>query len=68
MSKTIQYSNESMGDLKLRPDFLLWPKQLVFKQQNTKVIISLSSESITYFKAGHLLQKNHKNCDAFGGG
>ncbi len=50
MSKTIQYSNEPIGDLKLIPDFLPSPAELALKQQNTKVTISLSSESIAYFK------------------
>jgi len=50
MSKTIQYSNEPIGDLKLIPDFLPSPKELALKQQNTKVTISLSSESVAYFK------------------
>jgi len=50
MSKTIQYSNEPIGDLKLVPDFLPSPEELALKQQNTKVTISLSSESVAYFK------------------
>ena len=50
MSKTIQYSNEPIGDLKLIPDFLPSPEELALKQQNTKVTISLSSESVAYFK------------------
>ncbi|VAW49059.1 RelB/StbD replicon stabilization protein (antitoxin to RelE/StbE) [hydrothermal vent metagenome] len=50
MSKIIQYSNERIGDLKIIPDFLPSPEQLALKQQNTKVTISLSSESVAYFK------------------
>ncbi|VAX11785.1 RelB/StbD replicon stabilization protein (antitoxin to RelE/StbE) [hydrothermal vent metagenome] len=50
MSKIIQYSNEPIGDLKLIPDFLPSPEELALKQQNTKVTISLSSESVAYFK------------------
>ena len=50
MSKTIQYSNEPIGDVKLVPDFLPSPEELALKQQNTKVTISLSSESVAYFK------------------
>ena len=50
MSKAIQYSNEPIGDLKLIPDFLPSPEELALKQQNTKVTISLSSESVAYFK------------------
>ncbi len=50
MSKTIQYSNEPIGDLKLIPDFLPSPDELALKQRNTKITISLSSESVAYFK------------------
>ena len=57
MSKTIQYSNEPIGDVKLVPDFLPSPEELALKQQNTKVTISLSSESVAYFK--DTAQKHH---------
>ena len=50
MSKPIQYSNEPLGDIKIVPDFLPSPEELALKQQNTKVTISLSSESVAYFK------------------
>jgi len=50
MNKTIQYSNEPIGDLNLISDFLPSPEELALKQQNTKVTISLSSESVAYFK------------------
>ena len=50
MNKAIKYSNEPIGDIKLVPDFLPSPKELALKNQNTKVTISLSSESIAYFK------------------
>ncbi len=50
MSKTIQYSNEQIGDIKIVPDFLPSPENLALKQQNTKITISLSSESVAYFK------------------
>ncbi len=50
MSKTIQYSDEPVGEIKLVSDFLPSPEKLALKNQNTKVTISLSSESIAYFK------------------
>lgn len=50
MSKTIQYSDEPIGDFKLVTDFLPSPEELSLKNENTKVTISLSSESVTYFK------------------
>jgi len=51
MRKTIQYSNERIGDVELIPDFLPSPKELALKNKNTKVTISLSSESVAYFKS-----------------
>lgn len=50
MSKTIKYSNEPIGDIKLVADFLPSPEELALKNQNTKVTISLSAESVAYFK------------------
>ena len=57
MSKPIQYSNEPLGDIKLIPDFLPSPEELALKQQNTKVTISLSTESVAYFK--DVAKKHH---------
>ena len=50
MSKTIRYSDEPLGEIELVSDFLPSPEELALKNQNTKVTISLSSESIAYFK------------------
>jgi len=50
MSKLIKYSEEPIDDIKLVPDFLPSPEELKLKNQNTKVTISLSSESVAYFK------------------
>ncbi|MEA3277592.1 MAG: BrnA antitoxin family protein [Pseudomonadota bacterium] len=50
MSKSIQYSDEPIGEIKLIPDFLPSPEELVLKNKNTKVTITLSSESVAYFK------------------
>ena len=50
MSKAIQYSDEPVGEVKLVSDFLPSPEELALKQKNTKVTISLSSESVAYFK------------------
>ncbi len=57
MSKPIQYSNKPLGDIKLIPDFLPSPEELALKQQNTKVTISLSTESVAYFK--DVAKKHH---------
>ena len=51
MSKVIQYSDEPIADVMLVADFLPSPEELSLKNQNTKVTISLSTESVDYFKA-----------------
>ncbi len=57
MSKAIQYSDEAFGDIKLVADFLPSPEELALKKQNTKITISLSSESVAYFK--NTAKKHH---------
>ncbi len=56
MSKHIQYTNEPL-EMRLVPDFLPLPKELALKHQQTKVTISLSSESVAYFK--EVAKKHH---------
>ena len=50
MNKPIQYSDEPLGDFKIISDSLPSPEELELKQRNTKITISLSSESVAYFK------------------
>ncbi len=50
MSKRIRYSDEPLGKIKLVPDFLPSPEELALKNEQTKVTISLSSESVAFFK------------------
>ncbi len=57
MNKAIKYSNKPIGDIKLVPDFLPSPAELALRNKNTKVTISLSSESVNYFKDA--AKKNH---------
>jgi predicted DNA binding CopG/RHH family protein len=51
MNKPIHYTDEPLGELEIIPDFLPSPDELVLKQQQTKVTISLSTESVDFFKA-----------------
>ena len=51
MSKTIRYSDEPIGEFKIVADFLPSPEELSLKNENIKVTISLSSESVAYFKS-----------------
>ena len=50
MSKKIKYSNEPLNELNLVSDFLPSPQELALRNQNTKITISLSTESINFFK------------------
>ncbi len=57
MSAKIKYSNEDIGDLKVIKDFLPSPDELVFKEDSVKVTISLSKDSVDFFK--HEAKKNN---------
>ena len=50
MKKRIEYTDEPIGDSEVIADFLPTPEQLALKNQHTKVTISLSSESVAFFK------------------
>jgi predicted DNA binding CopG/RHH family protein len=50
MNKTIKYTDEPIGDIKIIEDFLPSPKDLIFKEENVKITISLTKESIDFFK------------------
>jgi hypothetical protein len=50
MKTKIKYTEEPMGDLKIVKDFLPPPDQLVPREDNVKVTISLKKSSITFFK------------------
>jgi predicted DNA binding CopG/RHH family protein len=50
MRRKIKYTDEPMGELKVIKDFLPPPEQLILKEDNLKVTISLSKSSIDFFK------------------
>lgn len=55
MKKKIKYSelppdNKAVGKLERVEDFLPPPEELVFREDNTKVTIALSRNSIEFFK------------------
>ena len=50
MSKKNKYTDEPIGPLKVVPDFLPSPEELVFKEDTVKVTIALSKESVEFFK------------------
>ena len=57
MKTKIKYTEEPMGDLKIVKDFLPPPDQLVLREDNVKVTISLKKTSITFFKEQAKKQK-----------
>ena len=50
MKNQIKYTDEPIGKIKVIADFLPSPDELALKNKNTKVTISLSRESVSYFK------------------
>ncbi|MFQ5487344.1 MAG: BrnA antitoxin family protein [Gammaproteobacteria bacterium] len=50
MSSKIKYTDEAIGPLKVVPDFLPPPEKLAFKKETVKVTITLSKESVEFFK------------------
>ncbi|MCF6286126.1 MAG: CopG family transcriptional regulator [Candidatus Hydrogenedentes bacterium] len=50
MSDAIRYSDEPVGEIQLIADFLPSPSELALKTNKTKVTLSLTSESVAYFK------------------
>ena len=50
MKSKIKYTDELMGKLSVVKDFLPSPDQLVLKEENVKVTISLKKSSIDFFK------------------
>ncbi len=57
MRAKTKYTDEPIGPLKVVPDFLPAPEELVFKEDTVKVTISLSRESVEFFK--HEAEKHH---------
>lgn len=50
MNKKIKYTNESLGKVKIQRDFLPSPDSLVLKEETVKVTLSITKESLDYFK------------------
>lgn len=51
MSKRIKYTDGEIGEVKIVKDFLPHPRELLLKDDSVKVTISLSKESIEFFKS-----------------
>ena len=50
MKKKIKYADEPIGKLQVVKDFLPSPDELVYREDNVKVTLSLSRESLDFFK------------------
>src|SRR3990170_2418085 len=50
MRSKIKYTDEPMGELRVVRDFLPPPDQLVLKEENVKITISLRKSSVEFFK------------------
>ena len=50
MSENVRYTDERLGKLKIVPDFLPRPEDLVFREEGVKVTIALSKRSVEFFK------------------
>jgi hypothetical protein len=50
MKNTINYTDEPLGKLRVIEDFLPPLEDLIFKEDNIKVTLSLSKASVNFFK------------------
>jgi uncharacterized DUF497 family protein len=50
MKKKIRYTDESLGDVRIVDDFLPSPDELAFNEDQVKVTIGLSKNSVNFFK------------------
>ncbi len=50
MKNKTKYTDEPMGELRVVRDFLPPPDQLVLKDENIKITISLKKSSVDFFK------------------
>lgn len=48
--RKIKYTDEPLGKLRVVDDFLPPPEELVFKEENIKITMSLSKSSVEFFK------------------
>ncbi|MGD0949249.1 MAG: CopG family transcriptional regulator [Candidatus Binatia bacterium] len=51
MSERIKYTDEPLGKVRIVPDFLPPPEDLVFRDEGVKVTIALSKRSVDFFKS-----------------
>jgi hypothetical protein len=49
MKKTIKDTDGEIGNIKVIEDFLPSPEELAFKEESTKITISLTKETVDFF-------------------
>ena len=50
MKNKIVYTDEPMGEVRVVEDFLPSPEKLAFREETVKITLSLSNESVAFFK------------------
>jgi predicted DNA binding CopG/RHH family protein len=50
MKKKIEYTDEPMGEIKIIEDIFPRPEELIFKEDDLEVTITISNQSIRFFK------------------
>jgi hypothetical protein len=50
MSRKTAYTDEPLGRLRVVPDFLPPPEDLVFREEGVKITLALSRHSVEFFK------------------
>ena len=50
MKAKIKYTDEPLDKLRIVDDFLPPPEDLLFKEENVKITITLSKDSVDFFK------------------
>lgn len=50
MKKTIKYTEGEIGNINIIEDFLPTPQELAFKDENMKITISLTKDTVEFFK------------------
>ncbi len=50
MKKSINYTDGDIGNINIIEDFLPSPEALVLKEESTKITISLTKETVDFFK------------------
>jgi hypothetical protein len=57
MKRKPRYTNEPLGRIKVVEDFLPPPEMLVLKEDGVKVTLSLSKQSVAFFKSRAAISK-----------